>query len=1088
MKTVFFCFISGFLLILLLFFTRPYYLPDSLLISLVQKKIAEQTGYQLRIEDSRIRLVNSLLLRRISLCDSGETVKITADEIRVKYRLLPLINRRLVIKHFSLKNPQIEIQRSFLRPKELQAVALDTSNLPPSTYMDLEEVISFDLPVTVEIDSGYVINGELQFVLKDSLKEAKVVLRGLNLFGELIRVKSADNFNGKMRINQDDTLSIHYQDDLSVFKLNSLLISDFRSSFNSKESTLVLSLNAKPELTYRQDSELRFMTLPEIEISTSGTLRGMEEFRLDALKVTFGQMANLNASGVVEDLFNERNFTVEIQDGNLQLRPFITLFDSLSHYLNLPPLLLQQVITGELFISNSRISGKFSDENSLFKGALHYGLRNGSLRDISRNLYLDGLSLNSTIEGQYTDKDNFNGSFNLDLNVNQVRTYIPPDSKIEISPLSLAITSGIESGWRNPHLQILWDGKSPHIGDQKGRFSAHARALDISVPLRSPDLTFEGSGAIEDLPLAAFQPDLLSGDLSFAYDFIEKDLKDIRLQIEIACPDLRVQLEDTSLSIPQLIARLDAQGSISPKLDEISFQRVHAELFPYLELKFTGGINDTKKWKIQDIILTVDLERVLHLTKPLFPEAVADLSVHGSASLVGACQVILDTDSPKIQPGFRIITELLSIASQKHGFHLDSVLARSEISGDEHIITVKGEAEIGRFTAAVLRDDPYRGIKIGWSSGLRGYQEITRSSLWITADDLEMRVNVEGAMGGMSKHYPEEVTLDFTFDSPESVFPIRGIELKGGIKGQGSIQLSADTTYSLSGVLSGENIYLDYKDRLILSGLNFDFPFATEFSLDSTFSHLKIRHDARQLLAVDQMVFGNIEHLIPMGSTLGKVTCQQIRFSEHKLDNLHGLIYFRQGNFISPQFSLKFSEGEIEGAISVGIPTLHPDSIKYKVDLAALGINTALLTDKKTSKGEGSRISTFARFKGQGIDMEKSFVLEGGVDITHIGRQVADDLLRFLDPEQSDPSIQTYRRYLKKGWGVKVFSFNVKDDFVYVSIIPSRPPISKLDMFLFSRLVGLGKSVTFGRLPLKYFLSNSTKYNQTPLAQEPKSP
>ncbi len=223
------------------------------------------------------------------------------------------------------------------------------------------------------------------------------------------------------------------------------------------------------------------------------------------------------------------------------------------------------------------------------------------------------------------------------------------------------------------------------------------------------------------------------------------------------------------------------------------------------------------------------------------------------------------------------------------------------------------------------------------------------------------------------------------------------------------------------------------------------------------------------------MIFSSFEHLAAGERSLGEVRCREIRAGDYVLENLEGIVGFNQGGLEVPKLTLDGYGGTIQGALNMNVLSLDPDSVEYWVKVAGIGLNSAHLPGVKSGEGEESEISAFAHFKGAGMNFSSRFELEGGLDITQIGREVADNILRFLDPDQDDPSIRTYRNYIKRGWGVKVFSFDVKEDFVYVSITPARPPLSQLDMFLLSHLVGLGRSVTFGRLPLRYFFERETQ-------------
>jgi len=230
------------------------------------------------------------------------------------------------------------------------------------------------------------------------------------------------------------------------------------------------------------------------------------------------------------------------------------------------------------------------------------------------------------------------------------------------------------------------------------------------------------------------------------------------------------------------------------------------------------------------------------------------------------------------------------------------------------------------------------------------------------------------------------------------------------------------------------------------------------------------------------VLFSAFEHQFPAGKNDGFLRCKQVKAGGYRLENVEGFLSDEPGKFTVPRFSLDAYSGKVVGSAGIEFGTLHPDSVGYWIQVAAQGVNSALLPSIETQKGGkpnflkgDAEISAFAHFQGRGFNRESSTNLMGGLAITRIGRRVADNLLKFLDPDQMDPSIQTYRSYLKRGWGVRVFSFDIKDDFVYASITPTRPPITQLDMFILSRLIGLGKSINFGRVPLKFFLTEDAK-------------
>ena len=149
---------------------------------------------------------------------------------------------------------------------------------------------------------------------------------------------------------------------------------------------------------------------------------------------------------------------------------------------------------------------------------------------------------------------------------------------------------------------------------------------------------------------------------------------------------------------------------------------------------------------------------------------------------------------------------------------------------------------------------------------------------------------------------------------------------------------------------------------------------------------------------------------------------------------------------------------------------MNLDSLQVGVHANTVGIQTANIVANSKHDPEESVINAYADITIQGIPTSVNFDMSGTADITRIGRGVAVDLLEIMDPEGRDESIQSTKTYLKQGWGVKVFSFKIKDGFVYSYVVPAAPPVSKLHMFLLSKIVRLPPQITYGRIPLKFLL------------------
>ncbi|KPL07112.1 hypothetical protein AMJ86_05845 [bacterium SM23_57] len=204
--------------------------------------------------------------------------------------------------------------------------------------------------------------------------------------------------------------------------------------------------------------------------------------------------------------------------------------------------------------------------------------------------------------------------------------------------------------------------------------------------------------------------------------------------------------------------------------------------------------------------------------------------------------------------------------------------------------------------------------------------------------------------------------------------------------------------------------------------------------------------------------------------TFGTVTVDSVSIMEYGISDVSVDVSWAEGYLEAPGFECDTYGGNIQGNVWIEVSGLHPDSLRAGFQAHAAGIQTSQIVINAQRQPEESIICGDADLVVMGMPGSPSFDVSGGVDITRIGRGVALDLLQIMDPEGKDESIQSTQRYLKQGWGVKVFSFKIRDGFVYSSMIPAAPPPSKLHMFLLSKIVRLPPQITYGRIPMKFLL------------------
>ena len=233
--------------------------------------------------------------------------------------------------------------------------------------------------------------------------------------------------------------------------------------------------------------------------------------------------------------------------------------------------------------------------------------------------------------------------------------------------------------------------------------------------------------------------------------------------------------------------------------------------------------------------------------------------------------------------------------------------------------------------------------------------------------------------------------------------------------------------------------------------------------------HLAVAGAAKDSLGLDRVL------LIPAGQPLLK-SPYPVTPASQRLEMLRLALAGKPGYEVSdvdvdlayqnsaldmPRFVLSAYDGNLGGHARLDLGTGDPEGVAYQVKAQLAGINSARLPRVRRGGEAGSELCANMEFAGKGIDPRRRFDVEGSLHITKIERRVAENLLMLMDPKETDKSIQNMRRLMRRGWGMKSFSFATKHGFVYPSIVPVKPWYAPFS---------LPKSLDFPRMPLKFFL------------------
>ncbi|MDZ7289720.1 MAG: hypothetical protein ONB42_07280, partial [candidate division KSB1 bacterium] len=194
----------------------------------------------------------------------------------------------------------------------------------------------------------------------------------------------------------------------------------------------------------------------------------------------------------------------------------------------------------------------------------------------------------------------------------------------------------------------------------------------------------------------------------------------------------------------------------------------------------------------------------------------------------------------------------------------------------------------------------------------------------------------------------------------------------------------------------------------------------------------------------------------------------QIDVLGHKISEVIADLVIGNCRFDVPKFSMNLFGGNLVGNLLVGLGNGNPQGISYATTMQLSSIDVSNFRRLGAELQKESRLSADFFLSGSGASAEHLAevvnTLSGRLNITKIENQVASNLLQALDPNGTDQGIQRMRLLLKTGWNVKQMTFEMKNGFIYASLLPVKPWFAPFN---------LPPTLDFARLPMKYFLESS---------------
>ncbi|MCX6639675.1 MAG: hypothetical protein NTW14_04225 [bacterium] len=1045
-----------------LFFARPLYLPDSFIIAQIEKKLTA-AGYPLKIESAEIDFLHQISLKGLTLCDPTGLDFLKIKEARLTYHPTALFHHVFFIDELTL----IGLEYKFFSDARIPA---DTTGA--------ESASGFDWSYALEIQKARVEKGAylISQILSDG---SRMQYRGadVTLDCKNFRLKSSTDFHAEGNVRQEDTLFFSYQSNDFDTYLSAPIDLLLDALIDDNGNTVQLSSRLTPTfgISFPDSSHCSYI-LPHSELSCSIIIKPNWDIFIDSIQAGMSEALIIQANSRIEDTWGGGHLFLDVQHGELNLA---TLWEILRQPTTLPMVgegLKGRNLTGWLSLDSSVYKYNLWSLTADYQTRLKFTLQDLNFTDNSFGYVLSNVNSSGSFEATVQPEVGFSYNAEAEIGIGSIRYDLSDFKDAVISPLNLTLETGSQPKWKDMYLKASWKGNGPYDGKQIGNLSLRADSLNFDDPANSPGLLIEGSLELAEAPLDSTFPGVVSGMVTTNLEISTDNIYGADLKTRLFGPDIKIKHETKNVFLPPIEINSSGKLSMAEDFQTFNLKQGNIEALPFGSMNGDATFGLDQSWSVDRSQMHLNLDALYNVLRPFLPDTLNHLRIQGIMRAEGRASGAFNDSSFALAPNLKFKIEDASLESPEFGFKTSGVNGSGSLTGELNDLRTDVKVTLGEIDLPAFASLPYRKLQGQLRARVKDLNKI--DSLQVDFKSAEL--GVECHLDGKFNLFPipaGQGRVQLAFAQADSVEPLDKLWIKGKADSDFSLILDPDSSVHLSGTINIDDFALNYADSLFCEGLSANLPLQMDLRMDSLMTFAQGASGDRATLQ-DPVFFATFEHLYPPNSEGGSVTCRKIRFTNYELTDLSGRITQQQGAFSLPQFTIQCYGGTLQGGLVLNANALTPDSIQYNLRISADGVDLAQLPGVRSGKGEDTRISAYAHFKGQGINTAGNFNLEGALDITRIGRQVADNLLKFLDPEETDPSIQTYRGYLKRGWGVKVFSFAVKDDFVYASITPSKPPLTKPDMFIVSRLIGLGKSISFGRVPLKFFLTATPEAQQ----------
>lgn len=957
------------------------------------------------------------------------------ERLGIRYRVLPLLRRRLEITDVLLEKPRLKLVTPESTIPEAIPPGDSVAAIPP-------------LPLAFGLFRLDLNHFRFDLTIPDSAGDIRILLYPVHLFADQLRVprnfiESPEELRGRLHLSIEEGRFV-FENPAVTFDTEAEL--DLVGSWNDQKNWRIgLECRIQP-VDSSPDSRLALQT-------AIGGLGYGEEIRIDTLALSLGGQNLLNLEGAGAHLGIDMTYDFTVDGDAVNIRK---LRRSLTELLPAPWLEPVEglLVEGSIELIEGHASGSLTD----IRIDARSRLRDGRFSYPGANVSVTGNDLDLRVRGFLDPEGITDGIVGFDARIGSARYTLNDTTVAGIDGVSLSLNTVLDRSFLPSRGSIVADVSHLLGGDLDLKLAWSSVFTDTSVE----DFRLEGNIRADSMQVEAFPGIALpvSGLIHMDSEIQGDGLDELGMRWIFRSDGIDYSIGQDRERTPPLNLLAEWKMKIDSSYRVFTLQDGVVRLNDWMSADVNGvfDVSDSRfHCELEEV--TVENEALYRHAPDFLRSQMGGLEWSGKevAGIVVDAHQIGDSTAVFVQGGLRLVS--LGIVAAQPPIRVEGIEGSVDFFGSPVRFDGMAEVSIGRLTADFVRTKPITGIRM-----FTNWVVIPGDSLWTESGRLEMpSLGVEARMtsgiGQMASSPRMYGDVEFAFSSRDSTELIDGMTLIGNLNGELEAEMWEDggSMVRLGGRLNSDSLGLSYQDILQASGISARLPFDVEFDLQNfAFSTVE---DIRPFPWIDyarrRLVY---QHLIP---DLGVISAEKVVVAGYPIHDIAVDIKIDNGLIQIPFYDAGVYGGNIGGFMWARVVDGQWQNLSYEIRGQASRINSTAFTEGRLIDEEETELNATLAFRGRGLDLAQGIDLDGTFHITKIGSDFASVLLEGIDPTGSDRSIRLTRKLLNTGWKPRLFSFELRHGYVYPSI--------ELDQPWFSP-IRIPDKLTYGRLPLAFFI------------------